>query len=948
MAEITKELGRVPISRGEFNLATTYYKDNIVQYQYASYQVTAESVTGVAPVSPEGVVNTGWIIFGGSVETDKINKVIDHGVLTDNWDEQDDDPEEYDPLAVVESSYAYNWKTTDASASDGKTEGNLKDLYQKNLDIDEKVIELEKKVGELNISASFDSSTSNQYVEFNSSIDIDIQSKCAIYIDSVTGAQGDNGWRIEAIVDGQSSYYTLENQSKISIKYADKIRIYLKANSGAGSLNATIIKSGLKQDIEDTVEYTSDNLIFNANIAKNGKTTTTAITLEEAISLAESSGLKNVARVLCYYSTEGGKIAIFNSQAFITGWNDVANWKVLDWGKDIETLSNTINSLESVLKSLPYKRTSQLYDNSNRDLYWKMKLRTGAMDFQSGINGMTICIEVNGKAGDTYSMAIIDSKSLAELGLQRNIVFACGNNKPANGVLYDQYTTEIVYTDKYAKIVLANNAKYIYLNLNATDDSSISSYEETLSKLVIVKSNIVPTEYINPVEFKVSEDDITQSLYDMIMQSENNAVKKQQGSFNRGKILIVGADGNVTLGERVETEGITNVITEENKVVYLGGNLASTDDKFTKGTSWSGNVSSGFVHSTGSNEPLAINLQLERGKSYLLLYDSNKKGESINEASSMRIDINEQIDIDPYDDSYSPKIGFVANSSSTQILFKAGANYGVTLSNIKVCEVTDSEHSVDSIVVETKNIDCGAMSSNITGFWNVALGAFDALNSNQSGSRNVAIGHSSLQHLKSGTRNIAVGTFAGMQLEQGERNIAIGADSLYQIKRGNDNISIGKASMGNKSDATDNDRNIAIGTQALLGNIEGTHDNIAIGFRSLASHPSYNNVAIGNQAGYWLKDSGNVVIGNKAQNNINVTGWDNVIIGAEAKAYVAGGTSENPKKINNTIAIGKGAITKVSNEIVIGNSSNSLDYVIIGNKKIKFNVDGTCTWENAN
>ena len=144
MAEITKELGRVPISRGEFNLATTYYKDNIVQYQYASYQVTTESITGVVPVSPEGVVNTGWIIFGGSVETDKINKVIDHGVLTDNWDEQNDDPEEYDPLAVTESSYAYNWKTADTPASDGKTEGNLKDLYEKLLNLENRLNILEQ------------------------------------------------------------------------------------------------------------------------------------------------------------------------------------------------------------------------------------------------------------------------------------------------------------------------------------------------------------------------------------------------------------------------------------------------------------------------------------------------------------------------------------------------------------------------------------------------------------------------------------------------------------------------------------------------------------------------------------------------------------------------------------------------------------------------------------
>ena len=127
MATKNLNLGIVPISRGEFNLSTTYYKDNIVQYQYASYQVTAKSITGVAPVSPEGVVNTGWIIFGGSVETDKINKVIDHGVLTDNWDGQDDDPEDYDPLAVTEASFAYNWK----SVTNPNKTGNIEDLVNK-------------------------------------------------------------------------------------------------------------------------------------------------------------------------------------------------------------------------------------------------------------------------------------------------------------------------------------------------------------------------------------------------------------------------------------------------------------------------------------------------------------------------------------------------------------------------------------------------------------------------------------------------------------------------------------------------------------------------------------------------------------------------------------------------------------------------------------------------
>lgn len=106
MATKNLNLGRVPVSRGEFNLTTTYYKDNIVQYQSASYQVTTESITGVTPINPEGVINTGWTLFSGSL-------------------------------------YAYRWRTTDTPASDGKTEGNLKDLYQSTLDLDDKVTELE-------------------------------------------------------------------------------------------------------------------------------------------------------------------------------------------------------------------------------------------------------------------------------------------------------------------------------------------------------------------------------------------------------------------------------------------------------------------------------------------------------------------------------------------------------------------------------------------------------------------------------------------------------------------------------------------------------------------------------------------------------------------------------------------------------------------------------------
>ena len=79
MAEITKELGRVPISRGEFNLSTTYYKDNIVQYKRGSYQVVSKSpIIGVPPTNDKNVVNPGWTLFAGTLDAqDVVNQVKD-------------------------------------------------------------------------------------------------------------------------------------------------------------------------------------------------------------------------------------------------------------------------------------------------------------------------------------------------------------------------------------------------------------------------------------------------------------------------------------------------------------------------------------------------------------------------------------------------------------------------------------------------------------------------------------------------------------------------------------------------------------------------------------------------------------------------------------------------------------------------------------------------------
>ena len=77
MAEITKELGRIPVSRGDYQSTTEYYKDNIVQYKRGSYQVVSESpIIGVPPINDKNIVNPGWTLFAGTLDAqDVVNQI---------------------------------------------------------------------------------------------------------------------------------------------------------------------------------------------------------------------------------------------------------------------------------------------------------------------------------------------------------------------------------------------------------------------------------------------------------------------------------------------------------------------------------------------------------------------------------------------------------------------------------------------------------------------------------------------------------------------------------------------------------------------------------------------------------------------------------------------------------------------------------------------------------
>lgn len=598
-----------------------------------------------------------------------------------------------------------------------------------------------------------------------------------------------------------------------------------------------------------------------------------------------------------------------------------------------ESLGERIDSIESTV----YNRTEQLFDFFKKDVYFMMRLLMSTLKFQANVAGLTACIEINGVAGETYTMAIIDPHTYDELGLQRAWTIAAGNIKPVNGGDYTEYGTS-GYTDKYAQITLTENAKYLYINFNRVDETTADAYNNVLEKIVVVKSDTIPTEYIPYLKYVVNESDLSIDLQGKI-NNNPNSVKKDQGEINRGKALVVGNDGIVVPGPTIiEPTDIEGVTYETQKTLYLGDNILTSDSQVTLGTGWSGSLANGFTHASGNDGNLSININTQINKKYLLRYSSDVLGEY-----TLLIDIEDLEDVDPYNGTTNCRLGFISNGSGS-IIFKAASNYAGSIFNLEILPIVSMEEATEEYIVQSDNVTAGSLSHNITGWINVAIGPTNALNNNENGSRNIAIGQNSLLNLRAGTRNIGIGTFAMLRLVNGERNIAIGADALYWAQRAEDNIIIGKAAAANMAEGNINiKRNIAIGTQALLGNQNDSEDNVAIGYRALGSNPSKQNVALGTKAGYYLRGIRNVVIGHNAQSQLYCTGNDNTVIGADAKVYVAGGTSENPVIINNSIAIGKGANATKSNQCVIGNAQ--VEEFVLGNKKIVFNNDNTVTWE---
>lgn len=151
-------------------------------------------------------------------------------------------------------------------------------------------------------------------------------------------------------------------------------------------------------------------------------------------------------------------------------------------------------------------------------------------------------------------------------------------------------------------------------------------------------------------------------------------------------------------------------------------------------------------------------------------------------------------------------------------------------------------HSSDILIGRTGLV---AVGEGVSGDCNTRLGADTLLNN--TGSGNVAIGHSALKFHGSGDNNVAIGKNAGISGTAFNNNVAIG------LEAGNTNQGVGVSISGNS---------IAIGRRSGFEN--QAFSSIGIGLSSAEFSQQDNSIAIGPSAAQYNQGKGSIAIGKAA------------------------------------------------------------------------------------
>jgi len=231
-------------------------------------------------------------------------------------------------------------------------------------------------------------------------------------------------------------------------------------------------------------------------------------------------------------------------------------------------------------------------------------------------------------------------------------------------------------------------------------------------------------------------------------------------------------------------------------------------------------------------------------------------------------------------------------------------------------------------------VGVSALLSNNTGGRNVAIG-WEALAANTTGGRNTATGFAALRFNASGSFNTANG-YGALSSNTGSNNTAVGFNALTGNTTGIDNTATGSDTLSNNTTGNDNTAtgfnalrfnttgyyNTATGHMALTNNSTG-FANTASGWGALKNNTDHYNTATGYRALFWNTGGDyNTATGNSSLNG-NTAGRFNTAHGNEALF----------KNTTGSFNTANGSASLWNNTIGINNTAT-------GNEALRLNISG--------
>ncbi|MBN2541493.1 tail fiber domain-containing protein, partial [bacterium] len=218
----------------------------------------------------------------------------------------------------------------------------------------------------------------------------------------------------------------------------------------------------------------------------------------------------------------------------------------------------------------------------------------------------------------------------------------------------------------------------------------------------------------------------------------------------------------------------------------------------------------------------------------------------------------------------------------------------------------------------------------------------------------ILIGQEAGENQTYGTGTVFIGHQAGTSSENAAFTVGIGYQALHYNTTGDNNTAIGYQAMHGNDGSSSGLHNTAVGFRALYSNPNKMHNtavgsgamfgnedgenNVAVGFNALMNNCGDYNTAVGWEALDATTSSAtfNTGIGKSALGG-TTSGTYNTALGANALLYNVSGTYNTAvgnmtgpvsgaTNLTNTTCIGNGAVTDVSDQVRLGNSSISTFY----------------------